>query len=215
VSEASESYLLFVDANTLTYHFQPHPTWGPACTQFLERIKNPEVAGFTSTHVLAEVAPRLMTLEATTVLRWPIPGIGNRLRTHLHGRLFRQRQEVGIFPAHAALLGVQVAPVQLDEPVPGQLPQPGVEGERPTAEVVGQFLGGVGQGFLDHVGGIDPRHHTAVHAERDHLPQLLAVAAQQLLAGVAVAAAGTLDQRFGIWVVAGRHGNHLIQVISL
>ena len=73
---------VFVDANTLTYHFQPHPVWGPACTQLLERIKNQELTGFTSTHVLAEVAHRLMTLEANTLLRWTIPGIGNRLRTH-------------------------------------------------------------------------------------------------------------------------------------
>jgi predicted nucleic acid-binding protein len=73
---------VFVDANTLTYHFQPHPLWGPACTQLLERIKNQELAGFTSTHVLAELAHRLMTLEANTLLRWPIPGIGNRLRSH-------------------------------------------------------------------------------------------------------------------------------------
>ena len=24
---------VFVDANTLTYHFEPHPRWGLACTQ--------------------------------------------------------------------------------------------------------------------------------------------------------------------------------------
>ena len=73
---------VFVDANTLTYHFQPHPVWGPACTQLLQRIKNQELVGFTSTHVVAEAAHRLMTLEANTLLGWPIPGIGNRLRTH-------------------------------------------------------------------------------------------------------------------------------------
>jgi predicted nucleic acid-binding protein len=73
---------VFVDANTLAYHFQPHPVWGPACTQLLGRIKNKELAGFTSTHIVAEVAHRLMTLEANTLFLWPIPGIGNRLRTH-------------------------------------------------------------------------------------------------------------------------------------
>jgi predicted nucleic acid-binding protein len=73
---------VFVDANTLTYHYQPHPTWGSACTQLLQRIKNQELAGFTSTHVLAELAHRLMTLEANTLFGWPVPGIGNRLRTH-------------------------------------------------------------------------------------------------------------------------------------
>ncbi len=27
---------VFVDANTLTYHFQPHPTLGPPCSDLLE-----------------------------------------------------------------------------------------------------------------------------------------------------------------------------------
>lgn len=73
---------VFVDANTLTYHFQPHPVWGAACTQLLERIRNQELIGYTSTHVIAEASHRLMTLEANTAFGWPIPGIGNRLRTH-------------------------------------------------------------------------------------------------------------------------------------
>jgi predicted nucleic acid-binding protein len=55
---------VFVDANTLVYHFQPHPALGAACTDLVERIERQELAGFTSTHVLSEVAHRLMTLEA-------------------------------------------------------------------------------------------------------------------------------------------------------
>ena len=39
---------VFVDANTLTYHFQPHPVWGPPCNDLLQRIANQELAGFTS-----------------------------------------------------------------------------------------------------------------------------------------------------------------------
>jgi hypothetical protein len=27
---------VFVDANTLIHHFEPHPRWGPACTQLLQ-----------------------------------------------------------------------------------------------------------------------------------------------------------------------------------
>jgi predicted nucleic acid-binding protein len=73
---------VFVDANLLTYHFQPHPTWGSLCTDLLRRIENHELVGFTSTHVLSEVSHRLMTIEANTLLGWPFAGIGNRLRTN-------------------------------------------------------------------------------------------------------------------------------------
>jgi predicted nucleic acid-binding protein len=73
---------VFVDANSLTYHFQPHPTWGPPCTDLLRRIENQEFAGFTSTHVLSEVSHRLMTIQASALLGWPFAGIGNRLRTN-------------------------------------------------------------------------------------------------------------------------------------
>jgi len=77
---ASEA--VFVDANPLTYHFQPHPVWGPPCTDLLQRIENQELAGFTSTHVLSEVSHRLMTIQASALFGWPFAGIGNRLRTH-------------------------------------------------------------------------------------------------------------------------------------
>jgi predicted nucleic acid-binding protein len=73
---------VFVDANTLTYHFQPHPVWGPPCTDLLLRIENQELAGFTSTSVLSEVSHRLMTVQASALFGWPFAGIGNRLRTH-------------------------------------------------------------------------------------------------------------------------------------
>lgn len=72
---------IFVDANTLTYHFQPHPVWGPPCTDLLQRIENQELVGFTSTHVLSELSHRLMTIQASALFGWPFPGIGNRLRS--------------------------------------------------------------------------------------------------------------------------------------
>jgi predicted nucleic acid-binding protein len=73
---------VFVDANILTYHFQPHATWGPPCSALLQRIANQELAGFTSTHVLSEVSHRLMTVQASALFGWPFAGIGNRLRHH-------------------------------------------------------------------------------------------------------------------------------------
>jgi hypothetical protein len=72
---------VFVDANTLTYHFEPHPVWGPPCSDLLQRIENRELAGFTSTHALSEVSHRLMTIQASAQFGWPFAGIGNRLRT--------------------------------------------------------------------------------------------------------------------------------------
>jgi predicted nucleic acid-binding protein len=54
----------FVDANIFVYHFAPDPVLQAPCGQLLQRIENQEVQGFTSTHVLAEAAHRLLTLEA-------------------------------------------------------------------------------------------------------------------------------------------------------
>lgn len=73
---------VFVDANILTYHFQPHPRWGPSCTDLLRRIENQELVGFSSTHVLSEVSHRLMTIQASALLGWSFANIGNRLRTN-------------------------------------------------------------------------------------------------------------------------------------
>ncbi len=73
---------VFVDGNTLVYHFQPHPVFGAACTDLLERIEHQEVTGYTSTHVLSEMAHRLMTLEACAAFGWPYAGIAQRLQKH-------------------------------------------------------------------------------------------------------------------------------------
>jgi predicted nucleic acid-binding protein len=73
---------VFLDANTLTYYFEPHPVYGTACRRLLERIERQELTGFTATHVLGELAHRLMTLEAMAAQGWPQAGIANRLRRH-------------------------------------------------------------------------------------------------------------------------------------
>ena len=72
---------LFVDTNTLVYHFQPHAVLGQAATDLLERIENQEITGFTSTHVLDRIA-HVMTLEACALFGWPYVGIAQRLRQH-------------------------------------------------------------------------------------------------------------------------------------
>src|SRR6185369_364788 len=62
---------VFLDANTLIYHFSNHPKYGAACTRLVERIELHEIRGLTSSHCLADVAHRLMTIEAMGRLGWP------------------------------------------------------------------------------------------------------------------------------------------------
>jgi predicted nucleic acid-binding protein len=79
---------VFLDANTLVYHFVPHPTLQPACQQLLERIGRQELFGFISTHVLSDVAHRVMTMEAVIAFGWPMKGKG------IAQRLRRQHVEI-------------------------------------------------------------------------------------------------------------------------
>ncbi len=71
---------LFLDANTLVYHFAPHPTLGAACHRLVERIEHSDIAAFTSTHVLTELAHRLMMIEAADVHGWSATKVKQRLQ---------------------------------------------------------------------------------------------------------------------------------------
>ncbi len=100
---------IFLDANVLVYHFANEPEYGPACTQLLKRIEQREIRGLTSTHTLADMAHRLMTLEAVSLFGWPPVRIAAQLRRH--------RQEIAKLTAHLQamrripLLAVEVLPV--------------------------------------------------------------------------------------------------------
>jgi predicted nucleic acid-binding protein len=61
---------VFVDANVLIYHFEPHPVFGPACRQLIQSMESEHIRGFTSTRVLSEAAHRLMTMEASLLPGW-------------------------------------------------------------------------------------------------------------------------------------------------
>jgi len=96
----------FLDANTLIYHFSNDLKYGSACTQLIKRVELHDLSGFTSAHVLADVAHRLMTLEAIQLNGWPQAGIAARLRKH-HveiPKLSVYRQAVARIP----LLGIGV-----------------------------------------------------------------------------------------------------------
>jgi predicted nucleic acid-binding protein len=100
---------VFLDANTLVYHFQPHPAFGLACRELLDRIALGEVSGYASSHIVSDVAHRLMTLEAIQRFGWPMAGIVTRLKNH-PGEL----QQLSIFRQtidQIPQLGIHVLPV--------------------------------------------------------------------------------------------------------
>lgn len=76
------SATVFVDAGVFIHHFEPNALYGPAATQFLERIEKQELNGLTATHLVSEVAHRLMTIEAMQAFGWKSAGIALRLRNH-------------------------------------------------------------------------------------------------------------------------------------
>jgi predicted nucleic acid-binding protein len=71
---------VFVDADVLVYHVGAHPQFGPACTSFIKRIELGDLHGFTSTHVMSEVAHKLMLLDASRTFGWPLTGGLKRLQ---------------------------------------------------------------------------------------------------------------------------------------
>jgi predicted nucleic acid-binding protein len=73
---------LFIDANTLVYHCTLDPVHGAACTNLLAQIGRGVITGFTSTHMLSEVAHRLMALEASKLLVRPQTGMACYLKRH-------------------------------------------------------------------------------------------------------------------------------------
>lgn len=102
---------VFIDANTFVYDFSAHQKYGAACKQLLQRIARQELQGFTSAHVLCDLAHRGMTLEAMDQFGWQAKGIALRLRKHpaLVQKLSRYRQAVEEVPR----IGIQVFPLDL------------------------------------------------------------------------------------------------------
>src|SRR4051812_19794809 len=71
---------IFLDTNTFVYHFGPHAALGPACNQLVQRIENQELEAFTSTHILTDVAHRMMMVEASGLPGWTTTNVRSRLQ---------------------------------------------------------------------------------------------------------------------------------------
>lgn len=81
-SDIPAGEMVFLDANVFIHFFGRDPDFGPPARDLLRRIENGELRGVTTTHILAEVLHRLMTIEAMQTLGWPYAGIAQRLRQH-------------------------------------------------------------------------------------------------------------------------------------
>jgi predicted nucleic acid-binding protein len=75
----------------------------------VKRIENQHPAGFISTHVLSEIAHRLMTLDALDRFGWPPAGIAARLRKH-HSEIPKLTLHVQAI-AQLPLLGIQAVTI--------------------------------------------------------------------------------------------------------
>ena len=80
LNQLTSGQSVFVDANTLVYHFGSHPRFGAECNRLLARIDQQDLRGFTSTHGLSELAHRLMMVEASTLPGWTASKTKLRLR---------------------------------------------------------------------------------------------------------------------------------------
>src|SRR5262245_20238907 len=99
---------VFVDESPFIHHFEPNAAFGPAATDLLERIENQEITGVTTTHIISEVAHRLMTIEAMQAFGWKSSGIALRLRNHpaevrTLKRFHQAIQEILLFNVHVLL----------------------------------------------------------------------------------------------------------------
>ena len=66
-SDIPSGAAVFIDANSIIYHFISEPTYGAASTKLLQRLEFNGIEGWITPHILAEVSHRLMTLEACSV----------------------------------------------------------------------------------------------------------------------------------------------------
>jgi predicted nucleic acid-binding protein len=100
---------VFLDSNTLIFHFTAHAKYGAACTRLLDRIEQHHIEGVCSAHVLAETIHRLMTIEAMNQLGWPATRLAARLKKH-HAEI----PNLGVYQralTRVAQIGIRVLPL--------------------------------------------------------------------------------------------------------
>ena len=101
---------IFIDANIFIYHFTQTPLTG-ACTAFLRRVEAGDLHGIASTVILAEVAHRLMILEAIRTLGFSSRTAVKKLKENPD--LVRQLSHYKVATERNPSFNVMVEPVTL------------------------------------------------------------------------------------------------------
>ncbi len=84
-----------------------------------------------------------------------------------------------LFAVDGAFLSGKVVLFELHELLAGELTEPRVEGERLFFGEVGETLGGLDQGVLDHVGRVGAAGEAAVEVDRNHAFESVSMEAEQ------------------------------------
>jgi hypothetical protein len=103
-----------------------------------------------------------------------------------------------------------VVPVQPQQPLPDDEPQPQKQRELRVAQVLLQALGHLDVGLLDHVRGVQPGLQAGIEAHLHHAAQAIAMPGEQGVQGRAVPCPGTLDQVHGLGRVVVHQGPHTL-----
>jgi predicted nucleic acid-binding protein len=80
--DITDGSLVFLDANTFIYAISREPQHFQACRDLIARVENGALSASTSTHILSDVAHRLMTIEAVKTFGWSYAGILRQLKRH-------------------------------------------------------------------------------------------------------------------------------------
>ncbi len=104
---------IFIDANIFVYHFSGPTELTPACSAFLRRIEDHDLAGFTSLPVVAETLHRLMVIEATDTLQMEARSVVRYLKEH--PTEVRKLTRHLVVTEKIQAVGVQILPTTLDD----------------------------------------------------------------------------------------------------
>jgi hypothetical protein len=106
---------------------------------------------------------------------------------------------------HAPPLCGDMPPVQGNQPLPGELPQPGIEGDGPADEVLLEGTIGLDECLLNHIGRVETSPQSLIEPKLNHAEQPLPVTAEQALPGAAIARGSAEQQFVGVWSNGWRH----------
>jgi predicted nucleic acid-binding protein len=111
LDDLPESAKVFLDANILVYHFAADQVFGPACCRLMERIERRDVEAVTTADIAANVAHRLMTIEAIEKHNLSQKSVAVRLKRK--PAVILQLQAAGQAIQAIASLAITVLPLDL------------------------------------------------------------------------------------------------------